>query len=161
MLHGWYSRKQHEWRRNWREIASDENGKYDCNIYLDENYNRVIVTEVTDSLKYNSNYDDIVYMGPLKVWLINSNEPLQNVKIAPDGKYYIPTTEQANDEESLLKRKATEMSFLYKTYRDKGCTEEQARNLTKYRFSGREEADLQKRMNELRQKANSNTASTQ
>ena len=52
------------------------------------------------------------------------------------------------------------MTFLYKTYVNKGCTEEQARNLTKYRFSGREEADLQKRMNELREKANSNTAST-
>ena len=158
MLHGWYSRKQHEWRRDWRNLSNDENGKYDCNIYLDKNYNRVIVTEVTDSLQYNSNYDDIVYMGPLKVWLINSNEPLQNVKIAPDGKHYIPTTQQANDEESLLKRKEAEMVFLYKTYVNKGCSVEQARNLTKYRFSGREEADLQKKMNELRQKANSNTA---
>ena len=63
------------------EFSSDQNGKRII-IYLDQNYNRVIA-EVTDSLKYNSNYDDVVYMGPLKVWLINSNEPIQTLKLPP------------------------------------------------------------------------------
>ena len=161
MLHGWYSRKQHEWRIDWREFASDENGKYDCNIYLDENYNRVIVTEVTHSLEYNSNFDDVVYMGPLHVWLTNSNEPLQTVMVSPDGGYYIPTNHQANDEASILERKATEMVFLYNKYKSEGCSQEQAKNLTDYKFSGREEADLQKRIRELTELANSSTASPQ
>lgn len=64
IMHGWYSQNQYERKKNICLRTNNEPGERV--FYLDVKEKEVEVTEVASEKKYNSNFDDVVYVGELK-----------------------------------------------------------------------------------------------
>ena len=63
-MHGWYSQKQYECKKN--ICLRTNNEPCERVFYLNVKEKEVEVTEVTSEKKYSSNFDDVVYIGELK-----------------------------------------------------------------------------------------------
>jgi hypothetical protein len=62
-MYGWYSEKQ---KKVIQQQFDNCNRKNNQILYLNEKDEIVEVTEVSQSKKYSSTFDDVVYIGPLK-----------------------------------------------------------------------------------------------
>ena len=62
-MHGWYSEKQKKVIQRQFDNCNRKNNQI---LYLNEKNEIVEVTEVTESKKYSSTFDDVVYVGLLK-----------------------------------------------------------------------------------------------
>ena len=62
-MHGWYSEKQKKVIQRQFDNCNRKNNQI---LYLNEKDEIVEVTEVTESKKYSSTFDDVVYVGLLK-----------------------------------------------------------------------------------------------
>ena len=62
-MHGWYSEKQKKVIQRQFDNCNRKNNQI---LYLNEKNEIVEVTEVSQSKKYSSTFDDVVYVGLLK-----------------------------------------------------------------------------------------------
>ena len=79
--YGWYSKKQHEWMKEWIQKSR---GKTDCHLYLNMEGEEVVCTEVTQIKgsveecrpSTSKNYNDMYFVGKMTKWLGNGVRPL-------------------------------------------------------------------------------------
>lgn len=70
IMHGWFSKKQKEVLTKMNEEGKIGNSSI---IYLNENNEKVEVTEVTRKKEYSSKFDDVIYLGVLKSYVVQIN----------------------------------------------------------------------------------------
>jgi len=66
-MHGWFSKKQKEVLTKMNEEGKIGNSSI---IYLNEKNEKVEVTEVTRKNEYSSKFDDAIYLGVLKSYVV-------------------------------------------------------------------------------------------
>ena len=66
-LYGWFSKKQKEVLTKMNEEGKIGNSSI---IYLNEKDEKVEVTEVTRKKEYSSKFDDAIYLGVLKSYVV-------------------------------------------------------------------------------------------
>ena len=69
---GWYSEKQRETSWNFRNESKERSI---ANVYLTPDGREVIITEITKSYNYSSNWDDVKMVGPVTKWV----RPIYNI----------------------------------------------------------------------------------
>tara|TARA_B100001175_G_scaffold102614_1_gene87050 strand:- start:5068 stop:5286 length:219 start_codon:yes stop_codon:yes gene_type:complete len=67
IMHGWFSNKQKKVLTSMYEEGKIGNSSM---IYLNEKNEKVEVTEVTRKKEYSSKFDDAIYLGVLKSYVV-------------------------------------------------------------------------------------------
>ena len=73
ICHGWYSETA---QQNKLSFKYDDSNKSNYVYWLDLNNKPVLITHINCDHNDKPLFDDVVYIGPLKRWYINSNNIL-------------------------------------------------------------------------------------